>query len=150
MVGFLGFRKNETIPACLGMIIAGVIFYAFIAWSNPAPVEYINRKTNADIVQAGQVVTVYWKEMRRDQCSSITHRRLIAADGTITEFEPTKKPERPAGVELAGNFSFKIPPGLRSGPLTYRVRVEFKCNWMQRTFGGHEFVLPDFVFTYVN
>lgn len=144
----LGVRRNEKFPALIGFIIASLIAYVTMQWSIPAPIESFSRTPSATMVKAGDRVTVTWKELRNRKCDAIVHRRLIAADKKITEFETQYVPAKPVGVEVQGEFSFVVPTGLADGPLIFRVNAEYRCNTVQRMMGGSEFVLPDIVFAY--
>ena len=83
-----------------------------------------------------------------NECDSISHRRLIASDNTVINFEPLYHSVKPLGTDVYGYFELKIPPGLKTGPLVYRVYTDFTCNVVQRWLGGHRFIMPDIIFDY--
>jgi hypothetical protein len=141
-------KKEEILPAIVGGMIAAAISTMIVMWKSPPPIEYYHRYVSHDVVYEGDVVTIYWRERRSANCDSIIHRRLIAADNNVTMFEPIHDLPKPVGEDVSGNFSLKIPPGLRTGPLIYRVHVDFRCNMVQRWLGGHTFILPDIIFEY--
>ena len=140
--------RTEILPAIVGFSIAAFLTYGVFLWRVPAPIEYFQRSASQVVVRAGDRVTVTWSEVRRDRCESTVHRRLIAADKSITEFETVVIPAQPEKIEIRNKFSFIIPTGLAEGPLIYRVHAQFHCNAVQHLLGGPDFVLPDIVFSY--
>lgn len=143
-------RKTDFVPAVIGFVIASMITYAVYLWRESPGIEFIQRTVSTSVVHSGDLAMVTWREERDHACQGTVHRRLIAADNSIIDFEPVEKPARPADIPFTDSFSFKVPVGLKNGPLTYRATVEFHCNWVQRLFGGHQETLPDIVFDYKN
>ena len=141
-------NKIEIIPAIAGFLIALGISYVTKEWTTPAPIQFYERHASKTTVVGSDTVTIYWKEVRDRKCDSIVYRRLISSDGAITNFEPEHEEAKPTGVEVEGKYSFILPVGMSNGLLTYRVKTEFRCNAIQRLFGGHIFIMPDIVFNY--
>lgn len=143
-------KRSEMLPAIAGFFIACAISFIVIEWRAEAPITQYHQVTAPEIVTKGDTITVTWKEIRNRECDSIVSRMLIDSDGDVVQFATVNIPAKPTGVELMEAFQFKVPEGLDSGRLIYRVRVEFICNFVQRILGGHVFVMPDVVFFYTD
>lgn len=149
MVGAV-IKKADFFPAILGFGIASLVTYFVYEWRMPVPLEYLRREASHVTVKAGDIVSIKRTEERSRPCAAIVRRRLIAADNAITDFEPVRDSSQPADLDIESEFKFKVPPGLKSGPLIYRATYEFQCNIVQRAFGGPTVVFPDIVFHYTS
>lgn len=143
-------KRDEIIPAIIGLSIAALLCGVVYAWKYPAPIDYFQRAAYPTKVKSGDIVTISWTEMRSHSCDSIIWKKLIGIDGSIRLFEPVRVEPKPTNTQITEEYQFRVPSGFQSGPLIYRVTAEFRCNIVQRLMGGHIFVLPDIVFDYTN
>ena len=143
-------KRTDFIPAIIGFIIASMITYLIYLWQETPGVEFIQRSTAQSSVKPGDTATITWKEERSNQCEATVYRKLIAADDSLLEFVPEKRPAGEANEVFNGSFSFKVPVGLKRGPLIFRATLDLQCNWVQQIVGGHHVVLPDVIFDYLN
>lgn len=142
--------RKDFYPAMIGFALASLITYGVYLWNATPEVDLVQRTVSTNDVRAGDLAMVTWKEERSNNCRATVSRRLIAADNSIVDFEPIEKPMHPSNEAFVDSFSFKVPVGLKNGPLVFRASVEFRCNWVQRLVGGHRETLPDIVFNYTN
>lgn len=142
-------KRTDFVPAVIGFIIASGITYGIYLWKESPSVDFIQRTPSANSVKAGELATVTWKEQRDHACQATVYRKLIAADNSIIEFVP-ERIHAGGASSFDGNFSFKVPVGLKNGNLIFRASLDLQCNWLQRIVGGHVETLPDIVFAYLN
>ncbi len=139
---------HKLIAPSLGIPIGLTIFYFYRLWMVPIPIEVFERHVTPNQVTAGTHVTVTWKEIRTNECNSVTYRSLVASDGTTIIFEPTKYALKPIG-HSSGGFTFIVPEFVAEGDLKYRVKTQFFCNFVQEWLGGPWLPLQDLTLQYV-
>lgn len=136
---------SHASAALFGLALFGVLSMIY----EPGPIEKYSRIVYPPQVRGGETLTITSTVVRTKECESIVIRRFIDASGRAVEFAPFDAPVLAVGTE---RFEAKIvvPEGLAPGPLTYQVRVNFRCNFVQRFLGGTWFVLPDVHLEYLS
>jgi len=135
------------VSAMVGIPIGLLLFWTLKLWMVPIPIEFYTRGAEPEIVTAGDQVLVQWTAVRTDECRSVVYRTLIGPDGRLVLFEPQYIAAKPLGPEI-GEYMFNIPNFGVPGPMHYRVKTEFFCNWVQEIFGGSVLPLSDIEFKY--
>jgi hypothetical protein len=129
-------------------IILAMVAYIGMQIVDPAPIAFYSRTVVPQIVSGGQSIIITSNVQRTKKCSSTVHRSFIDSSGRVASFDPLEVGPVDVGTEQF-RAEVVVPQGMAPGPLTYRVRVDFHCNWFQDLFGGVPFVLPDIVIEYV-
>jgi hypothetical protein len=125
---------------------AGIMLYALIV--EPVPVLNYTRNYSTLNVRPGDTVSVSAVVNRASSCSSTVARQWIDVQGnTVGEVTEEDTATKAAGVEEYFD-EITIPKDVLPGPLRFRVKTMFYCNFMQRLLGlGATFVMPDVIFT---
>jgi hypothetical protein len=131
-----------------GAVVALLVLSPFALLVEPNPVLSYTRNYSSLDVQPGEIVSVTATIERASACSSRVYRQWIDVQGnTIGDIAVEHIRDLPAG-EVDYFAQFKIPETVLPGPLRYRVKTTFYCNFLQRVFGiGADFVMPDVIFT---
>jgi hypothetical protein len=140
--------KHRIMPHILAAPIAFGFWWFLFCLYEAGPIERYSRSVFPTDVRGGEVITITSTVIRSKQCSSMVYREFIDSVGRVATYEPFEGPALKAGVEQFKS-QVTVPEGMTPGSLTYRVRVEFVCNPVQKLFGGPSFVLPDVHLNYI-
>lgn len=133
--------------ATLPMIAAYIVVVSTtFMWFEPAPVtRYFRTVSKTDVYPGEEVYIRAGVTRSKAGCDSTVTREWLTEAGTLlvrVQFEIDSLPsgreeyERPA----------TIPNTVTPGRLWLITNVEFRCNFVQRLFGGTHFLLPDVPF----
>ncbi len=131
-----------------GALIALIVLSPFALLVEPIPVLSYTRNYSTLNVLPGETIGVTATIERASACDSRVYRQWIDVQGnTLGEITVELRRNLPAGVEDYFD-QVQIPDNVLPGPLRYRVKTRFYCNFLQRLLGiGAEFVMPDVIFT---
>ena len=139
--------KEKLFVLGVGVPLGLIIFYFYKLWMAPIPVDYYDRIVTPSQVTAGTEVTITWNTVRNAYCDRVIYRKLVASDGRVVLFEPKFAFAKPLGASTEV-FKFTVPEFSSTGPLIYRVRAEYFCNFVQRYLGGTILPFSDAVLHY--
>lgn len=108
----------------------------------PGPIQKYSRIVYPPQIRGGESIHITSTIIRNKECTSTIYRTFIDSSGRIVVFAPADQGLIPAGTEKY-EAMVVVPQGLEPGPLTYQVKTNFQCNFLQRFIGGTWFIMPD-------
>lgn len=131
----------------LAMFYASIIAGMFLRFE-PAPIDTYHywREVSESRVAPGDVVMITTKiAAKKLGCDAVLTRTWRDTAGNVIRIDRYEVPEFTSKF-VTHELAATIPGGSNDGVLRMSGAVDFRCNPVQRLFGGTVFIFPDLYF----